>query len=776
MANYIVSYNPYQNVAKIKKNGVYLRKNGTLCSGIEGKRLQNWFDKDRTWPGFGYAIDIDNNGSECNIEFIGREIDYIDLKDFFDNIYRSEKNTLFHLTPKLLSSDEDMLSKLSNLVSEMKNKNFFEVQQIEEIEKDIVKIKEDPFAISVLATMSSGKSTLLNALMQLELLPTGDAATTAKIMEIYDNGKQTVTYEAYDYDGKLVCDGKDANLEDIKKINVNDSVYTVRIYSGIPGVGTGKIRLMLRDTPGPDGTDDSRHRKLTEAIIDDAKNMSTVIYVMDATKLRTDSDKELLGQILSSISCEMKEGGKQANDRFLFVINRVDVWIESEEQTLEKLLEDTKEYLSQWGINNPRIFPVTAKLACNIHKCRSGYEFKPIERSHVKSDLEIFNMDSPEIKFEEYASVSQRVKRQLDVDLCKAIETGDKYEIALIHSGIKGLEYSIREYVEKYAYPIKVSDAVKDIISTIDEKKMRGKFIDALCDDKRKLESIKAKIKEIKEEKENRQNIKKKFENEIDNYQFPDSLGKDACEAVNSGFWKLIDDSLDQLPKDEKLKKTDAGALVLKLEIEVREIEKKLDDEIKKLVNDAVYQKGNEILKKYNECINMIEAGMEIADFNFKEVKELKKFDFDDLKKVARTVISREDITKQCSKWIPNPNRHWWTPWRPKEITETWTEKIGEIEYVDKEAVANDIIDIRENSFAVVKDIIVEAKSSIEAFKELFKEYLDKFSQSIEKIVEDLNESLSEENIANIDIEKNQRQLNELDAYLKQIKNITDIN
>lgn len=775
MADYIVSYNPYQNAARILKNGVCLRKNGRLCRGIEGKRLQNWFDKDSTWPGFGDAIDTDNNESECNIEFIGREIDYIDLKDFFDNIYRSEKNTLFRLTPKLLSSDEDMLSKLSNLILEMKDKNFFEAQQIEEIEKNIVKIKEDPFAISVLATMSSGKSTLLNALMHSELLPTGDAATTAKIIEIYDNGEQTVTYDAYDDSGNLVCDGKGASLEDIKEINANDSVHTVRIYSNIPGIDANKVQLMLRDTPGPDGTDDSRHRQLAEAIINDV-SMSTVIYVMDATKLRTDSDKELLGQILSSISCEMKEGGKQANDRFLFVINRVDVWIESEEQTLEKLLEDTKEYLSQWGINNPRIFPVTAKLACNIHKCRSGYEFKPIERSRVKSDLEIFNMDSPKIKFEDYASVSQRVKRQLDADLCKAIETGDEYEIALIHSGIKGLEYSIREYVEKYAYPIKVSDAVKDIISTIDEKKMRGKFIDALCDDKRKLESIKAKIKKIKEEKENRQNIKKKFENEIDNYQFPDSLGKDACEAVNSAFSKLIDDSLYQLPKDEKLKKADASALVSKLEIEVREIEKKLDDEIKKLVNDAVYQKGNEILKKYNECINMIEAGMEIADFNFKEVKELKKFDFDDLKKVARTVISREDITKQCSQRIPNPNRHWWTPWRPKEITETWTKKIGEIEYVNKEAVAKDIIKIRTNSLEVVKDIIVEAKSSIEAFKEFFREYLDKFSQSIEKIVEDLNESLSEENIAKTDIEKNQRQLSELDAYLEQIKNITDIN
>ena len=772
MANYIVSYNPYQNVASIKKNGVSLNKNGTLCSGINGKRLQIWFDEDHAWPGFGIAIDKDNNGSQCNIEFIGREIDFIDLKDYFDNIYHSERNTSFHLTSQSLSSDEDMLSKLSNLVAELKSKNFFELQQVEAIEKYIRQIKEEPFAISVLATMSSGKSTLLNALMHSELLPTGDAATTAKIMEIYDSGKQTVTYGAYDKNGKLVCEGKNAGLEDIKKINDNTSVYTVRIYSDIPGVDANRIRLLLRDTPGPDGTDDVRHRQIAEAVINDVKSMSTVIYVMDATKLRTESDKELLYHI----AYEIKKGGKQANDRFIFVINRVDVWIMKKDQTLEKLLADTKVYLSQFGINSPRIFPVTAGLASDIYKYRSGYEFDGLEGYNYELKLGMFNMGDPKVKFDEYASVSQGVKKQLNADLRKAIQSKDKYEIALIHSGIKGLEYSIKEYMEKYAYPIKVSDAVNDIIGTIDEGKMRRKFLDALCDDERKLETTRKKIEEIKAKKEERQKSKRKFEEEIGSYQLPDLLRDNTGKAVNSAFKRIVDDALIRLSKEEKLKKTDAEALVAKLEIEVTEIEKALDGTIKKMVNDAVYQKGNEILKKYNEYINTIEAGMEIAGFNFREVKELKKFDFDDLKKVAGEVTSRQDITKQCSKQVPNPDRHWWTFWRPKEITETYTEKIGEITYVDKEAVTAAILGISAHSDVNVAEIIEEAKRSIEAFKKFFGNYLDRFSQSIEKIVEELNERLSEENISKLNSENHQRQLKELDSYLEQIKSITDIN
>ena len=110
------------------------------------------------------------------------------------------------------------------------------------------------------------------------------------------------------------------------------------------------------------------------------------------------------------------------------------------DQTLEKLLADTKVYLSQFGINSPRIFPVTAGLASDIYKYRSGYEFDGLEGYNYELKLGMFNMGDPKVKFDEYASVSQGVKKQLNADLRKAIQSKDKYEIALIHSGIKGLE------------------------------------------------------------------------------------------------------------------------------------------------------------------------------------------------------------------------------------------------------------------------------------------------------------------------------------------------
>lgn len=212
------------------------------------------------------------------------------------------------------------------------------------------------------------------------------------------------------------------------------------------------------------------------------------------------------------------------------------------------------------------------------------------------------------------------------------------------------------------------------------------------------------------------------------------------------------------------------------METSVTGIERELDGKIKKMVNEDVYQKGNEILEKYNEYINKIEAGMNIPDFNFKEVKELKKLNFENLKKAAREVTSLRDITKHREEQIPNPDRHWWTFWKPKTVTKTWEEKVGEIAYVDKDAVRGAIIGIRTNALKNVEEIMVEAKSYVEEFKNIFREHLDKFSQSIEKIVEELNEILQEENIAQIDGAKHRNQLKELDECLVRIKNITDIN
>lgn len=774
MSKYIISYNPYKNATIVEKNGVQLKKNSAICKGLSGKRLQTWFDETLSWPGVGKVIDDDNNEAKCEIVFKGREIDYIDLRDYFLQIYKSEKNTEFILSAENLSSDEDMLSRLGELIEEAKNKKMFPKNQISDIEEHLSRLKTDPFVISVIAPMSSGKSTLLNALMHRELLPTGDKATTANIVEIYDDDCETIQYSTFDKNGACISEGDNADLDTFKSINSDDHIRTVKIHTDIPMVSAGRMSLMLRDTPGPNNSDDIRHKQITESIISDARNMSTVLYIMNATQLRVDSDYELL----SSIAMEMKNGGKQANDRFLFVINRVDDWVKNPNQTLEGLLNETKDYLGKFGIDNPRIFLVTASLASNIWRYRNGYEFGKKEERSFNFDIGTFSDEEDStIKFNEYAATSLCVERSLHDELEEAIKKDDEIEIAYIHSGLKGLEYSIREYMDKYAYPIKVSDAIADIIDTIDEKKMRTLFMDAITSDERKLEEVRKKINASKKKKEERLAKKKEFEEGLSDYGISDSLRSEAGKAVNEAFSDLIDRYTSQIRNQSSLKQEDARGIISDLQGKVREQEKILDDKLKRMIQKEVYEKGSAILVGYRAYLRNIEDDLGLPNFDFWKVKELKRSDFDDIRKVSDRVTSTEQLYKETRKKVKNPNYHRFLFWHwggEKEIEKIEKTPNGVVKYVDRNAFLEDIIGIRVNATQNVNSIFQEAELLIEEFKGFFAGEIDKFNSTIDDLLEELNSDFERESKEEKSKEKHQKQLDELNDYMKRVYTVTE--
>ena len=202
MAKYCITYNAYKdkdnNRTIVVKNDTQLLQNSSLCKYLNNNRLQSWFDETTNWPGLGQAIDEDNNEAECEIWFRGREVDFLDLQDYFYNIYKSESGTRFTVRSERLSTDEDVLVRLDKLIDEAREKRLLSDDKIQEMENNLSALKTSPFTISVIAIMSSGKSTLLNALMHKDLLPTGDEATTANVVEICDNDSEIIRYETYD--------------------------------------------------------------------------------------------------------------------------------------------------------------------------------------------------------------------------------------------------------------------------------------------------------------------------------------------------------------------------------------------------------------------------------------------------------------------------------------------------------------------------------------------------------------------------------------------------
>ncbi len=775
MSKYVISYNPYQNRTIVKKDGSQLLQNSAFCQGLNGKRLQNWFDVTSSWPGIGKAIDEDNNESKCEILFRGREIDYLDLKEYFSTIYKSNSGTEFKLNAEHLSSDEDMLARVSDLIKEAKVKKLFPDKQVRELEEHLRRLKDEPFAISVIATMSSGKSTLLNAILHKELLPTGDPGTTANIVEIYDNDRDAAVYELFDASKKLISKGDNADLETLQRINSDKKVRTVKIHTDIPMVSTGRLSLMLRDTPGPNNTGDYQHRKITESIISNARDMSTVLYIMNSQALEVDSDHDLLKDVAKAI----KEGGKQANDRFLFVVNRVDDWINKNDQTLEILLSRVRGYLKRFGIDDPRIFPVTASLASNIWRYRNGPELIGREKKNFIRAVEDFsNEEDSTIKFERFSSTSILVERDLAEDLSRARKNGDQYEIALIHSGVKGLEYSIREYIEKYAYPIKISEVVQDIIGSIQEKEMRERFKERINSDERKLEVVRERLKEIEKKKEEREGKKKEFETSISRFDISEGLKKEASKSINDAFSDLIDKYSSQIRNQTRLKQDEAERISGELQQKCSEKENELADKLDEMIQKEVYEKGEAILEEYKSYIWRMEGEIEIEGFDFRKVKDLKKSEFDSIQDVAKEVTDTETQYKDIhiKVKVPKYRKFLFFRWKSGTEEKIETKKVpdGVIKYVDRVKFLNEITEIMVNVTRNVDEVLLDASALVNAFKSFFSKEMRKFNATINAVIEEIKEETNIETKVEGIVQEHKKQLEELSVYMNKLNAVTD--
>lgn len=88
----------------------------------------------------------------------------------------------------------------------------------EGLEGAIKRVQNNIFPIHVIATMSSGKSTLINALLRRKLMPSKNEACTAIITEILDDdGKDfsAIVYDRSDNEIKTIAQLTYENLKDL---------------------------------------------------------------------------------------------------------------------------------------------------------------------------------------------------------------------------------------------------------------------------------------------------------------------------------------------------------------------------------------------------------------------------------------------------------------------------------------------------------------------------------------------------------------------------------
>lgn len=454
-----MKYNPFTLKFTLIEDGKELNLDDLLKYNGQ-VRLQFWVDKL-----FPKLYEYYNE----NFEFVfnGTLLDFQDIKFELDdfNKYKNVNITLEHIEQK---SVYDKLEIFKKFLKEMQEKSpitkYDTKYSTDDIFQEFNESLNKEFEVAVIGTMNSGKSTLINSLIETKLLPSKTEACTSKIFRIKDDDNaKDISVECRDNVGIIIkTQHKNINTDILEEVNYNDDdIAYIDIKLNIPFVKSDNIQLIFYDTPGTNNALNKNHREKTYNLID--KEDPLILYMLDSGNLETNDNDELLEHIKSS----MNKDGKQAKERFIFVINKVDNIDTQRDGSIDHYKEKAIKILKSKGIEKPNIY-LTSSYAALLSILKRDNNYLTEDENYT---LELFLKKFKNKDFSVYSAVYRNNGKEINEMLEDAQKNNDEYKELLIRTGIPTLEIGIKNYLEKYALVDKMKKAL-ELFSNNTSKKM----------------------------------------------------------------------------------------------------------------------------------------------------------------------------------------------------------------------------------------------------------------------------------------------------------------
>ncbi len=219
--------------------------------------------------------------------------------------------------------------------------------------------EDKQFTVAVVATMSAGKSTLLNAMIGEELLPAKNEACTATVFQIEDHDDIT------DFIARYSSEKKHGEWLPIKKEMLEEwnkqGHKLIEIHGDLPNIKNTRSRhkVVFFDTPGPNNSMEDSHAKITKKIIKESAFCS-LVCVLNASVLGVKDEWRLL----TLIKKELERNIDYIQP--LFVINKIDLLdVERGENPLD-IVKGARDYLIELGFVSPIVIPTSSNLSLAI--------------------------------------------------------------------------------------------------------------------------------------------------------------------------------------------------------------------------------------------------------------------------------------------------------------------------------------------------------------------------------------------------------------------------
>lgn len=747
-----IKYNPYLLATEILVDDKAPKPNSKLNFGK--LRIQEWSAR------LAQVLLDECSDRNFRIEFTGTQSDFDDLKEAL-TVSQNFQWAFVHTDIK--DSVRDVEAKVDDIFNAIQSGP---VEQLRDkaIREAFLKAKNSEFEVNVVATMSSGKSTLINAILGKKLMPVANMATTATIVKIINTEQDNFSAKAYDKNGKLIKEDPNIVYRTMKEWNKDTSISSIDIYGRIPCVESVGMRLVLVDTPGPNNSRDENHKRMTYDMLADS-DKSLVLFVMNATQLNVDDQKNLMDFV-----CEcMEKGGKQSRERYIFAINKMDSF-NPEDDDPKEALDTAKEVLLDNKITAPNLFPVSAQAAL---ECRTEVS---------QSVLPIFGprvSEFPEMKFDayyDYNNLPLSVKHDIE-DILNVLEPEERLEV---HSGIVSIEQAIGLYINKYARAIKV----KDLVDSFNDRLNELKAVATLQSDIRKNKDLKTQldkqIEDIKfkiESGKSAQTLSKL----IDQKDLSSNVTEEIDEYINSTKTK-IEKIIFRHSKSTKVKKSEALRQVTSVENESKEILNQLDSRVGRILEKAYKALLEDIIHEYQGYLHALgigstknDLGLRPLDFVAEELADVQRI----VTRNVTTVDEGHDETRERQVRGEKKTNWFWTPWnwgseRYETKTETYKVHIANnVDYVNMSSVVKEYMKPLQQQLIDAKAAVTNhAQAESLRIKKSLKDYLNKIDSLLQKKLEELKDSTNSANQTQREIEKQEANLKWMEGIIKRVNEL----
>ncbi|MGG1639107.1 dynamin family protein [Paenibacillus sp. NRS-1760] len=267
--------------------------------------------------------------------------------------------------------------------------------------------------ITVIATMSSGKSTLLNALIGKKIFPSENKACTSKYLKFTNNAK--LSREAGLATGKYLDSRWNITYNDIRRWNLDSEIDRIEIEGMMnPYSMLRKTKISLIDTPGTNNSRDKQHGVVTREILLQ-RNSDVILYILNSTNLASNDDSDLLKEVVRQLG----------NTKIIFLLNKTDQLDLDADDDIVDSLSIARDYVMEHGIVSPTIIPISSYAAGLYRYILDGRSLTNKEKSDALALLKLFKnpkydmnkyIDKKLIKSLSQPAINVRTNKNIQID------------------------------------------------------------------------------------------------------------------------------------------------------------------------------------------------------------------------------------------------------------------------------------------------------------------------------------------------------------------------